>query len=190
MTSAPSIDRDQILQAYPLEEVMQQGGVEFTRIQGRLMCKCPFHADGTPSLSVDLEKGLWKCFGCNKGGTSIDFIAFSTGEDSKAVYRRLATELTGASPAPRKQLQPKARPVDAPKEEKVKDNWPVPGKDTGALPAARGGGVWRYLAGGGREGRLEPDQDRALRHLQRGRGGKVDGRLHRQPGRKRRGHLR
>lgn len=130
MTSAPSIDRDQILQAYPLEEVMQQGGVEFTRIQGRLMCKCPFHADGTPSLSVDLEKGLWKCFGCNKGGTSIDFIAFSTGEDSKAVYRRLATELTGASPAPRKQLQPKASPVDAPKEEKVKDSWPVPGKDT------------------------------------------------------------
>lgn len=35
--------------------------------------RCPFHEDRTPSLSVNLDKGTWKCFaGCGEGGL-IDF---------------------------------------------------------------------------------------------------------------------
>lgn len=29
---------------------------------------CPLHDDRSPSLSVDGERGLWYCFGCNTGG--------------------------------------------------------------------------------------------------------------------------
>ena len=36
---------------------------------------CPFHNDRTPSLSINTEKGVWKCFaGCGEGG----LIAFET----------------------------------------------------------------------------------------------------------------
>lgn len=35
--------------------------------------RCPFHEDRSPSLSVNLDKGTWKCFaGCGEGGL-IDF---------------------------------------------------------------------------------------------------------------------
>jgi DNA primase catalytic core len=34
---------------------------------------CPLHSERTPSLSVDPEAGLWKCFGCNEGGDVISW---------------------------------------------------------------------------------------------------------------------
>lgn len=39
----------------------------------RLMLKCPFHSDGTPSFALYPENNYY-CFGCNKSGNgSIDF---------------------------------------------------------------------------------------------------------------------
>ncbi len=35
---------------------------------------CPFHKEKTPSFSIDVEKGLFYCFGCHKGGDIIKFI--------------------------------------------------------------------------------------------------------------------
>lgn len=32
------------------------------------MVRCPFHDDSTPSMSVDLDKQVWFCFGCGIGG--------------------------------------------------------------------------------------------------------------------------
>ena len=36
--------------------------------------RCPFHADGTPSLHVyaDAQRG-WFCYGCLRGGSVYDF---------------------------------------------------------------------------------------------------------------------
>lgn len=39
----------------------------------RWFALCPFHADTHPSLSVDLETGLWKCFGCGASGDIFGF---------------------------------------------------------------------------------------------------------------------
>lgn len=36
--------------------------------------KCPFHEDGTPSFRINPERNIYKCFGCNAGGSPIDFI--------------------------------------------------------------------------------------------------------------------
>lgn len=35
---------------------------------------CPFHAEKTPSFSVNPENGLWYCFGCGTGGNLIQFL--------------------------------------------------------------------------------------------------------------------
>lgn len=35
---------------------------------------CPFHSEKTPSFNVLPEKGIFKCFGCGKGGDAIAFI--------------------------------------------------------------------------------------------------------------------
>ena len=36
--------------------------------------RCPFHDEKTPSFVVSPTKGIYKCFGCQKGGNSINFI--------------------------------------------------------------------------------------------------------------------
>lgn len=35
---------------------------------------CPFHNEKTPSFTVSPAKGIYKCFGCGKGGNSVKFI--------------------------------------------------------------------------------------------------------------------
>jgi len=35
---------------------------------------CPFHNEKTPSFTVSPSKGIYKCFGCGKGGNSVNFI--------------------------------------------------------------------------------------------------------------------
>ena len=37
------------------------------------MC-CPFHGEKTPSLKVYKGTGGWHCFGCERGGSVIDFV--------------------------------------------------------------------------------------------------------------------
>ena len=43
------------------------------------MMQCPFHDDKNPSLVITPSKGLWNCFGCDAGGTVIDFVMRSEG---------------------------------------------------------------------------------------------------------------
>lgn len=35
---------------------------------------CPFHNEKTPSFTVSPAKGIFKCFGCGKGGNAVNFI--------------------------------------------------------------------------------------------------------------------
>ena len=38
------------------------------------MACCPFHNEKTPSFVVSPAKGLFKCFGCGKGGNAVTFV--------------------------------------------------------------------------------------------------------------------
>jgi hypothetical protein len=37
------------------------------------MVKCPFHDDRVASMSINLNKGLYYCHACGKGGDEYDF---------------------------------------------------------------------------------------------------------------------
>jgi hypothetical protein len=35
---------------------------------------CPFHQERTPSFAVSMEKGVWRCHGCHRGGDLVSFV--------------------------------------------------------------------------------------------------------------------
>ena len=47
--------------------VLKKRGANYTGL-------CPFHNEKTPSFSVNVAKGIYKCFGCGAGGDSLKFI--------------------------------------------------------------------------------------------------------------------
>lgn len=42
---------------------------------GQAMTICPFHEDQSPSLSINMENGLYNCFGCGAAGNAYEFYA-------------------------------------------------------------------------------------------------------------------
>lgn len=47
-----------------------------SRTGDQLYAKCPFHAEKTPSFTVNVKTGEWYCHGCGKGGTEKEFIQY------------------------------------------------------------------------------------------------------------------
>ena len=64
---------DQILDAARIEEVVGDF-VTLKRRGANFVACCPFHNEKTPSFYVSPSKGLYKCFGCGKGGTALGFV--------------------------------------------------------------------------------------------------------------------
>jgi len=57
---------------------------------GRLVGRCPFHEERTPSFSVNPGQGLFYCFGCHKGGDMITFVRETQGLDFAGAIEWLA----------------------------------------------------------------------------------------------------
>lgn len=51
---------------------------------------CPFHAEKTPSFTVNEEKGIFHCFGCGAGGNVFSFLTKLEGKPFPEVVRDLA----------------------------------------------------------------------------------------------------
>lgn len=64
---------EQIKEAAQIEEVVGDF-ITLTKKGASLMACCPFHGEKTPSFSVSPSRGIFKCFGCGKGGDSVTFL--------------------------------------------------------------------------------------------------------------------
>lgn len=51
---------------------------------------CPFHQEKTPSFTVNPAMGIFKCFGCGKGGNAIGFLMEAEGLSWREATQRLA----------------------------------------------------------------------------------------------------
>jgi DNA primase len=54
---------------------------------------CPFHSEKNPSFYVNPEKGIYYCFGCQKGGNAVSFLMEYEKLDFPEAIRRLAKNL-------------------------------------------------------------------------------------------------
>ncbi len=64
---------DRIIDAARIQEVVS----DYVTLRKRgvnMIGLCPFHNEKTPSFTVSPAKGIFKCFGCGKGGNSVHFI--------------------------------------------------------------------------------------------------------------------
>jgi DNA primase len=64
---------NKIMETARIEEVVG----DFVSLKKRgtsLIGNCPFHNEKTPSFHVSVAKGIYKCFGCGKGGDAVHFI--------------------------------------------------------------------------------------------------------------------
>lgn len=64
---------DRIFEAARIEEIIRDF-VQLKKAGVNYKGRCPFHDEKTPSFVVSPTKGIYKCFGCGKGGNSIMFI--------------------------------------------------------------------------------------------------------------------
>lgn len=72
---------EKIIEASRIEDVVGDF-VSLKRRGTSMIGLCPFHNEKTPSFHVSVGKGIFKCFGCGKGGDSVRFIM----EHEKASY--------------------------------------------------------------------------------------------------------
>lgn len=61
----------------PIETLIE---TRLRSVGGRLVGKCPFHKDDSPSFSIWPDQNSWHCFGaCGEGGDVISFVMKSRG---------------------------------------------------------------------------------------------------------------
>lgn len=123
-------------------------GAQFRGESVKQVVRCIFHQDRQPSLSIDLSKGVWKCFtGCGQGGL-IDFEQKFSGGLSRtdalaAIHEVLGMEFTGPSP----DTEPEAiYPYTDEMGRLLYQKLRYPGKRFSQRKLAEGGG-WEYNLG-------------------------------------------
>ena len=57
-----------------LVQLFKEYGMEAKKQGKNYKVICPFHEDEEPSLSINVEKKLWQCFGCGTGGDAIKLV--------------------------------------------------------------------------------------------------------------------
>ena len=69
-----------------------------------LLGNCPFHDEKTPSFTVSPSKGIFKCFGCGKGGNAVNFVMeheqFSYPEALKYLAKKYNIEIVEQEQTP------------------------------------------------------------------------------------------
>ena len=99
MTPTPKLDVEAVKRHANLVHIVEGAGVALKRTGGQYSGKCPFHEDSSPSFSVNGDKGVFHCFGCDVSGDVFDFIGRHEGITGFADKVRRVAELSGVSVA-------------------------------------------------------------------------------------------
>lgn len=95
-------DKQRILDRVSLLDVVSQH-VALRRVGRRMVGLCPFHSEKSPSFSINPDLGLFKCFGCGKGGDLFTFVQLRENvpfvEALQMLADRAGVELRRSAPA-------------------------------------------------------------------------------------------
>jgi 5S rRNA maturation endonuclease (ribonuclease M5) len=102
--------RDEFLQRNTLEAVCRERGIELIGRGTQRKAKCPFHADRTPSMSVNVKTNIWNCFAGCGGGSVIDLLARLDGLSIADFMRGNSIGSDAPKPAPSSIFKSSAAP--------------------------------------------------------------------------------
>ena len=74
MARIPDAELERLKAEVSVERLVEAAGIELSKSGKDRLGRCPFHADGEPSLIVTPAKNLWHCFSCQMGGGPIDWV--------------------------------------------------------------------------------------------------------------------
>ena len=75
MARIPDEELERLKREVSLARLIEGQGLDLTAQGKDLACCCPWHeGDDTPSCIVSPKTNLWHCFGCNAGGSVIDWV--------------------------------------------------------------------------------------------------------------------
>ncbi len=81
---------EKIKQRLDIVELVRQYVPHLKRSGKTWKACCPFHKEKTPSFTVNSEKGLYYCFGCQEGGDIFDFLMKMENLSFNEAVRKLA----------------------------------------------------------------------------------------------------
>ncbi|WP_249384161.1 CHC2 zinc finger domain-containing protein, partial [Chitinivorax sp. B] len=100
MARIPDAEIERLKADVSLVRLIESAGIVLTKQGKDYACRCPFHADSTPSLIVTPNKNLFHCFGCGAAGGPIDWVMQHDKVSFRHAVERLRAELGVTVPAP------------------------------------------------------------------------------------------
>lgn len=73
-----------------MTEVLEAEGIEFKRIGREAVTLCPWHADSSPSLTINDDKNMCFCFACGGGSDAIAYVQQMFGLGFADAIQRIA----------------------------------------------------------------------------------------------------
>ncbi|WP_338804614.1 CHC2 zinc finger domain-containing protein [Xenorhabdus griffiniae] len=112
MARIPEAELQHLKAAASLVAVIEQQGRQLFKRGKDMTVLCPFHQEKTPSMVITPAKNLYHCFGCDAGGSVLDWVMKTEGLSLRHAVERLRAVL-GHNPAVEPLVQPEELASDA-----------------------------------------------------------------------------
>ncbi|WP_233450864.1 CHC2 zinc finger domain-containing protein, partial [Xenorhabdus nematophila] len=93
MARIPDAELQHLKSAVSLVAVIEQQGRQLFKRGKDMTVLCPFHQEKTPSMVITPAKNLYHCFGCNAGGSVLDWVMKTEGLSLRHAVERLRAVL-------------------------------------------------------------------------------------------------
>ena len=74
METRQYVEYNRVREVLTFAEVLDHYEIDFPQGKTQIKIKCPFHPERTPSCSINVERGIFQCFGCGAKGNVLEFV--------------------------------------------------------------------------------------------------------------------
>ncbi|TYO95426.1 CHC2 zinc finger domain-containing protein [Xenorhabdus doucetiae] len=105
MARIPDAELQHLKTAVSLVAILKQQGRQLFKRGRDMTVLCPFHEEKTPSMVITPSKNLYHCFGCDAGGSVLDWVMKTENLSLRHAVERLRAVL-GVNPSVEPLVQP------------------------------------------------------------------------------------